>query len=172
MLTLLSIYLFRNWDYIERLHMFVDDGMRDFSFVDQISDMVVNSPDDAHLRKAIFRALLHILFDATNPPNPNVGSQAVIIPPNNYDTSNPTSPPVYQLGESNPPFIATQTPIESIVSPAPAVLKPLQQSEESQGDSIESSLSRVNLPKNTATVTSCLMATFGALLALAPILFS
>ena len=42
--------------------MFVDDGMKDFSFVDEFSEYVVKSPSDRDLRKSVFKALVQILF--------------------------------------------------------------------------------------------------------------
>jgi len=37
----IQVYSWGFWDYMERLKMFVDDGMKDFSFVDEFSEYVV-----------------------------------------------------------------------------------------------------------------------------------
>ena len=63
------------WDYRERLKLFVDDGMTDDSFVDEFSDIVLDSSRDGPLRKANFKQILEILFlEVEVPPSPSDGS--------------------------------------------------------------------------------------------------
>jgi hypothetical protein len=111
--TALSSYSY--WDYIERLKTFVDNGMVDFSFIDDFSTMVVKSPDDADLRKATFKELIHILFSELKP---NTGSQEITIPPLpvDFETGNPSKSPAF-----TPAFqkVDTSSPTENAISPAP-----------------------------------------------------
>jgi hypothetical protein len=107
--------LYRYWDYIERLKTFVDNGMVDFSFIDDFSTMVVKSPDDADLRKATFKELLLILFSELKP---NQGSQETTIPllPADFETNNPSKSPAYTSVLQE---IDTSSPTENAISPAP-----------------------------------------------------
>lgn len=50
------------WNYRERLKLFVDGGMTDDSFVDEFSDIILDSSRDGPLRKANFKQILEILF--------------------------------------------------------------------------------------------------------------
>ncbi len=63
-----------SWNYLERLKLFVDGGMTDYSFVDEFSDMVVGSLYDTQLRKANFKRILQILFTQV----PSVGSGGLV----------------------------------------------------------------------------------------------
>ena len=73
--------------------MFVDDGMKDFSFVDEFSEYVVKSPSDRDLRKSVFKALVQILFSELTPntPSSTAGVSAATIPPNDAEVSQPIS---------------------------------------------------------------------------------
>jgi hypothetical protein len=52
------------WNYMERLKLFVKNGMTDDSFVDEFSDIVLDSSRDGPIRKANFKQILEILFSA------------------------------------------------------------------------------------------------------------
>lgn len=50
------------WNYMEKLKLFADGGMKDDSFVDEFSEIVIDSRRDGPLRKAHFKRVLEILF--------------------------------------------------------------------------------------------------------------
>lgn len=59
-----------NFTYTEELHLFVDGGMSDFSFVDKFSEFVMNSSHDANARRANFEIILGVLLlDITESPS-------------------------------------------------------------------------------------------------------
>ena len=104
--------------------MFVDDGMNDYSFVDTFSKMVVDSVADADLRKASFKALLHILFSEWNTTPPS--------PPYDFEDNSP----------STSPFILSKPPN-----------RPAQTSNEAENESSLSANTRVDLTNNSPIIS-------------------
>jgi hypothetical protein len=88
------------WNYREKLEHFDDDGMIDDSFVDEFSDIVIDSSRDGPLRKAKFKQILEILFlevDVSTSP-----SSFISLQPSPSDDS------------TNDVNVAAQLPIETI----------------------------------------------------------
>jgi len=77
------------WNYRERLKLFVDDGMTDDSFVDEFSDIVLDSSRDGPLRKANFKLILEILFseDQASPSPSGDSTNDVSLQPSPSDVS-------------------------------------------------------------------------------------
>lgn len=123
--------------------MFVDNGMNDFSFVDEFSTMVVKSPYDADLRKSTFKELLHILFSELKPsiPSSSTEIQELAIPPDEFETGMPSRSPVGISSEITLLGIATQAPSERVDSPAPVTSPQLKPALDSSPE--------LSLPANT-----------------------
>jgi len=84
------------WNYMEKIKLFVDGGMKDDSFVDGFSEIVIDSSRDGALRKANFKKVLEILFMKAPTPLPTT------ISPSKRPTSKPTWAPIGPLdGASN-----------------------------------------------------------------------
>ena len=61
------------WNYKRKLKMFVDGGMIDDSFVDEFSEIVLDSSRDGPMRKTNFREILQILFmEIEVSPSPSI----------------------------------------------------------------------------------------------------
>eukprot|EP00804_Cyclotella_cryptica_P017910 CCRYP_001289-RA/>CCRYP_001289-RA protein AED:0.06 eAED:0.06 QI:88/1/1/1/1/1/6/58/1097 len=119
-------YSWGYWGYTERLKMFVDGGMNDYSFIDEFSDIVLNSSDDAELRKTTFKSLLRILFSElhSNPPMSTIDG-ITTVPPYNLETFSPIDTfPVYSPGENNPYFLYTQPPTIGLITAEPFAPQP------------------------------------------------
>mmetsp|Transcript_949 Transcript_949/g.2041 ORF Transcript_949/g.2041 Transcript_949/m.2041 type:complete len:1224 (-) Transcript_949:127-3798(-) len=81
-----------NWgyfDYMEELKIFVDSGMKDDSFVDQFSKIVVDSSRDADERKANFKRILEIFMTDAPTQNPTLS-------PTRSPSMGPTVRPTYE----------------------------------------------------------------------------
>jgi hypothetical protein len=123
----IQVYSWGFWDYMERLKMFVDDGMKDFSFVDEFSEYVVKSPSDRDLRKSVFKALVQILFSELTPntPSSTAGVSAATIPPNDDEASQPISKrPVSSPSESSLSKPDTQPSTSGQSTPTPFTSNP------------------------------------------------
>ncbi|KAL7527686.1 hypothetical protein ACHAXR_002079 [Thalassiosira sp. AJA248-18] len=79
-------YTWGYWNYFEKLQLFVDGGMKDDSFVDEFSEIVVDSSRDGALRKANFKKVLDILFTVVYTSSPTTN-------PTISPTNKPTKPP-------------------------------------------------------------------------------
>jgi hypothetical protein len=72
------------WNYMERLKLFVNNGMTDDSFVDEFSDIVLDSSRDGPKRKANFKQILETLFSeeevAPSPSEDSTSGVSVQLP--------------------------------------------------------------------------------------------
>ena len=74
---------------MEKIKLFVDGGMKDDSFVDEFSEIVIDSSRDGAQRKANFKKVLEILFMKAPTPLPTT------ISPSKRPTSRPTWAPTW-----------------------------------------------------------------------------
>ena len=70
------------WNYSERLKLFLDGGMVDDTFVDEFSEIVIDSSRDGEARKANFKKALEVLFQ-----------DVITAAPTSRPTRMPVSPP-------------------------------------------------------------------------------
>ena len=105
-----------NWgyyNYMTSLKLFVDGGMKDDIFVDDFSEIVINSHRDSELRKANFKRVLEILLVEAPTASPTISPTGV---PTNSPSREPTSHPTSQ---------PSMAPVTSPTS-APVALPPEQ----------------------------------------------
>ena len=86
------------WEYRAQVKLFVDGGMKDDSFVDEFSEIVLESSQDAVLRKEYFRKTLGILLveDPTASPTQSPSKSPVIesAPPTRTPSISPVVPEI------------------------------------------------------------------------------
>jgi len=123
------------WDYMDRLKRFVDDGLTDDSFVDEFSDIVLESRHDAPLRKANFNRILFEVFSlkSKNEPTPSEpAAQKNTNPPTRLKLEGPSEevddPSESSISESDEPLGTSipDPPMLPITSnpPAPPSVQP------------------------------------------------
>ena len=146
------------WNYMERLKLFVDNGMTDYSFVDEFSNIVLDSTRDGPLRKANFKQILEILFseEEAEDSTSDVSVQLPIEPLADADVQSPDSMQesdytIVQTSENPPPAESIQftpqftPPVQLPTSPQlPAVSLEPDFPEFSSGFSAEPPASKPN----------------------------
>ncbi|KAL7551849.1 hypothetical protein ACHAWF_015050 [Thalassiosira exigua] len=85
------------WNYMEKLSSFVGGGMEDFSFVDEFSEIVLDSSRDGAARKAHFKTALEVLFSGAPTGSP---TERPTRPPTVEPTNKPTNRPTPGEGSS------------------------------------------------------------------------
>eukprot|EP00571_Detonula_confervacea_P001264 CAMPEP_0172318412 /NCGR_PEP_ID=MMETSP1058-20130122/34795_1 /TAXON_ID=83371 /ORGANISM="Detonula confervacea, Strain CCMP 353" /LENGTH=1348 /DNA_ID=CAMNT_0013033243 /DNA_START=80 /DNA_END=4123 /DNA_ORIENTATION=+ len=98
------------WNYMENVKLFVDGGMKDDSFVDEFSDIVIDSTSDGAMRKANFKKVLKILFvDVfTSSPTNKPSSK----PTRRRDDTVPSGMTPPGTDPSAPATLPAETPVE------------------------------------------------------------
>jgi hypothetical protein len=82
-----------NYNYLDELRLFVDGGFRDFLFVDEFSEIIVDSSRDGSLRKSNFMKILEVFFMGVT-ESPTSSSPSTISP-----TISPSTEPSTLIGK-------------------------------------------------------------------------
>jgi hypothetical protein len=102
------------WNYMDKLKLFVDGGMIDDSFVDEFSDIVLDSSRDGPLRKSSFKRILEIFFSGEQVvPSPS-GSTSVV----------PQLPSVGSIADADLPSLGLE--VDEVQTPNNPLSPPLE----------------------------------------------
>jgi hypothetical protein len=108
-----------DYNYRDEIRQFVDGGSSNFSFVDEFSEIVVDSSRDGSMRKTNFVKILEVLFMVIT-ESPTTLSPSTISPtisPTSKPTSaKPTSADTQSLGPT-PGTVSEQVPVNNESQP-------------------------------------------------------